>query len=380
MNKIQSINSSLTGLIKLLITKIHKDFHVCIPAIVTDVKKRLHVDVNPLINVIDMHDKSHKRAVITDVPIYHYGTNDFSIMMPVKKDDIGLLISCDRDISLFTASIDEEKDSSIDFQDPSSSRTHDFADSFFIPISIKPMQTHDDKAEYIDTDGDGCLKDKGVDGVSKDSLLIQSKDQKTEIIIGKDGIRMISNTICINGVKFDRDGTMTVAEHTDDVVVMHGKGKINVGKEVEITKDTITVGDKSTGVITTTKQITIGDQSTGFKVDEKELTLGASGTGLKADKSQITIGVAGTGFKVDQTHLTFASSMNVNAGGISIGGAGDNSGGMNITASGMKIGAVSINGSDVKAGSVSLISHTHTYEPPVPQYSTHVPTPTSTPT
>lgn len=173
MNSITN-NNSLIGILNLFKEKINRDIECALPCIVTGVTSRKTVNVKPSIKMIMADFSEESRAEINNIPIFNYSTNSFAVSLPVKAGDTGWLVACDRDISKF---LDDKQESA-----PHTSRSHTFADSFFIPDGISNFTVKDE---------------------NKDALVIQSSSGEVCIAVKND-------EVTINGkVKIDKDGNIT---------------------------------------------------------------------------------------------------------------------------------------------------------------------------
>jgi hypothetical protein len=88
-----------------------------------------YVQVQPLIKVLGTDGASVSRAQISSVPVCQIGGGGYVIRFNIMPGDHGLLIACDRDISLYMQSGQESQ--------PNTYRKKDFSDSFFLPIVMR---------------------------------------------------------------------------------------------------------------------------------------------------------------------------------------------------------------------------------------------------
>lgn len=127
---IPSINpsdiGSLKGGFRAILTKFIQGFDGAIPAVVRGYDRPSNrANVQPLIQLLDTDNRSYSRAQIPSVPVLQLGSGSWRISFPINSGDLGWLIACDRDISLFLQSYRESQ--------PQTLRIKNFSDSFFIP-------------------------------------------------------------------------------------------------------------------------------------------------------------------------------------------------------------------------------------------------------
>lgn len=136
--------NSLQFAFDILKENIFLTLKVCLPVVVTNYNAQNNtVDVQPALQAV-MADNTYKeQPQIFSVPVISLGGNGLSIRIPLKKGDTGIIVCCDRDITLF---MQEYKKNSFTSTQPQTLRKHDLADGIFIPSTfgkITPNETSD---------------------------------------------------------------------------------------------------------------------------------------------------------------------------------------------------------------------------------------------
>lgn len=179
-------HDTLSGAFEMLTQRIFRHINCAIPCVIESVKDRMTVDVRPSIKIMLSDHTFRSRSVIKGIPVINLSTSGFSISLPLKKNDTGLLIACDRDISNYLSSKSESE--------PATARMHSFSDAFFIPNSLENIEVSSDNSE---------------------SLVIQNKAGNVYISVNDDAVN-------INGVTVDKDGNITAKKIKADEVEISG--------------------------------------------------------------------------------------------------------------------------------------------------------------
>lgn len=157
---------TLDGLFQMLKRNIFIEMNVCLPATVISYNSTENtVKVQPAIQAVLKNNKFLNLPQIFDVPVLELGGKGLSIKIPLEANDTGILIFCDRDITLFKQ---EKKNTQ-----PNTLRKHDFADAIFIPMKF------------------------GNTGNSE-NISIESANGNTKFEIGAEGINIKGN-ITVDG-------------------------------------------------------------------------------------------------------------------------------------------------------------------------------------
>lgn len=152
--------ATLEGVLRILKNNIFTTLNVCIPATVISYNTTNNtVEIQPAIQRILTNNEIQDRAIIPNVPVLELGGNGLSIKIPLTSGDTGIVVFCDRDISLFKQ---EKKNTQ-----PNTLRKHDLSDGIFIPMRF------------------------GKSG--SNNILIQSEDGATKLEITSTGINIKGN-------------------------------------------------------------------------------------------------------------------------------------------------------------------------------------------
>lgn len=188
--------NSYDAVMQILKENIFVNLRVCIPAIVVEYNNTNNtVKLQPAIKTILEDNRIIDMPILLNVPVLELGGNDLSIKIPLKVGDTGIVIFCDRDISLFK----QEKKST----QPNTLRKHDLGDGIFIPMRF------------------------GNSGSS--NIIIQSEDGATQFEITSSGINIKGN-ITVDGeiIATDVKTTTNVSLKTHT----HNKGYNNQPTDV----------------------------------------------------------------------------------------------------------------------------------------------------
>lgn len=157
--------NNLNVLVNLLKKNIFFHLNVCLPANVKSYNSDNNtVTLQPAIQAVLTDNTFLDMPQLFDVPVLELGGNDLSIKIPLKEGDTGIVIFCDRDITLFKQ---EKKNTQ-----PNTLRKHDLADGIFIPMRF------------------------GSSGSS--NILIQSANGATQLEVTSSGINVKGN-ITVDG-------------------------------------------------------------------------------------------------------------------------------------------------------------------------------------
>lgn len=132
---------------------------VCQPAIVKSYNREKNtVTLVPAITEPTATGEFIERSEL-EVPVFSPCGGKFIMNFPLEEGDTGWLLACDRDISLF-----KQQRTVIN---PNTYRVHTLEDSFFIPDRVRDFKVNEN---------------------DKDSLVIQSLDTTTQVVIGQDKV------------------------------------------------------------------------------------------------------------------------------------------------------------------------------------------------
>jgi hypothetical protein len=130
----------LTGAFRHIFGKLMQDIDGVQPAMVIAYDRNSkRAQVQPLILTVGTSGEKVQKAQIASVPPLQIGAGGFVLNFNIKPGDLGWIIACDRDITLFL----QNRKMSI----PNSNRVKDFADSWFIPHVLSQYITDEEDAE-----------------------------------------------------------------------------------------------------------------------------------------------------------------------------------------------------------------------------------------
>lgn len=170
-------DDSLTGLIKEIRRWILKNLDKALPAVVLRHDRTNNsVRVRPIISKVDSNGKPLKRSEVASVPVLNLGGGGFFINFHLPAGQQGMIMTFDRDISLFLQSKRESQ--------PNTERMHEFDDSIFIP-----QQWFD----YI------------IDEEDAEAMVIQNLDGSVKIALDQNSIRIVKGAtrVEIDETKFN---------------------------------------------------------------------------------------------------------------------------------------------------------------------------------
>lgn len=120
-------SQTLDGILKMVKKSIFIELNVCLPATVLSYNSADNtVDLQPAIQAVLKDNSFVSLPQIFDVPVLELGGSGLSIKIPLQAGDTGIVIFCDRDITLFKQ---EKKNTQ-----PNTLRKHDLSDGIFIPM------------------------------------------------------------------------------------------------------------------------------------------------------------------------------------------------------------------------------------------------------
>ena len=180
-------NDSLTGLLRHTFSKYMQDIGGALPAQVIAYEPGTpdYVQVQPLIKVLGTSGDTVSRAQISKIPVVQIGAGGFILHFNIKTGDQGLIIVCDRDISLYLQSGQESP--------PNTYRKKDYADSFFLPC---------------------VMRNYTIAGEDQQNMVLQTNDGSIKISLFNNKIKITGDT-----------------EFTDDVLIdgnlrVNGEGRV----------------------------------------------------------------------------------------------------------------------------------------------------------
>lgn len=190
LNTLGKQTNNLSVLIELLKKNIFFNLNVCLPATVTKYNSSNNtVSLQPAIQVVLTDNTFLDMPQIFDIPVLELGGKGLSVKIPLQVGDTGIVIFCDRDITLFKQ---EKKNTQ-----PNTLRKHDLSDGIFIPMKF------------------------GNSGASS-NISIESSDGNTKFEVTSSGITIkgnvtIDGTVTSSG-DITTDGKLTATDVTTSTV------------------------------------------------------------------------------------------------------------------------------------------------------------------
>lgn len=241
-NSIPNINpansGTLVGAFSTALRDALKNTANALPAkIVSYNRDENRASVQPMIAMLTTDNVGVSRAQITNIPVYQVGGGGFILSFPLNQGDLGWIIACDRDISLFSESYLEKA--------PNTMRLHDFGDSFFLP---DPMTGY---TIAVEDDQNAVLQslDSSVKiSISGDSVKIQTP---VNVTIESPQINLVGN-VSIDG-DLDVQGSI---DATDDIstdsdinadIDINADGKCTIQGNIASGADITAVGNITPG-------------------------------------------------------------------------------------------------------------------------------------
>lgn len=180
--------NSYDALMQIIKDDIFINLNVCLPATVKKYNSSNNTaDLQPSIQAVMSDNTFVDLPLLLKVPVLELGGKGLSVKIPLQEGDTGIVIFCDRDITLFKQ---EKKNTQ-----PNTLRQHDLSDGIFIPMRF------------------------GNSGSS--NISIESADGNTKLEITSSGITVKGNITV--------DGEITATDVKTDTNVslknhLHGNG------------------------------------------------------------------------------------------------------------------------------------------------------------
>lgn len=175
-----SDNDSLSGAFRFILNKRLQRLNNRLPAIVIEYDRtKNEAKVQPLITLVTTSGALVSRAPISTVPVKMPGGNGYCISFPLAPGNLGWLEACDRDISLFLQSYQEEK--------PNTNRMFDFSDAVFTPDVMHGVT---------------------IDSEDENHLVIQKLDGSVRIALWPNKVKITALTLEVVG-NITATGTIT---------------------------------------------------------------------------------------------------------------------------------------------------------------------------
>lgn len=182
--------NSYEALMQILKDNIFVTLNVCLPAIVKEYNSTNNtVKLQPAIQSVIIDEGFVNMPLLLNVPVLEIGGKNLSVKIPLQAGDTGIVIFCDRDITLFKQ---EKKNTQ-----PNTLRKHDLSDGIFIPMRF------------------------GNAGAT-DNISIESADGNTKFEVTSSGITIkgnvtIDGTVTSSG-DITTDGKLTATDVTTSTI------------------------------------------------------------------------------------------------------------------------------------------------------------------
>lgn len=115
-------------------------------------------------SVTSVGDKAERKP-LSDIPVAVFGAGNFCFSLPVKEDDIGIIVSCDGDISIWKKILNKFT--------PATEQKHRYKDGIFFPLIINNFTfAQDDENSLLLSSTDGATKIS----IAENKISIQAAD------------------------------------------------------------------------------------------------------------------------------------------------------------------------------------------------------------
>lgn len=207
-----------------------ENLECCLPAEVLAFDRANNIaTIKPLIMKTGVDKQQYERNEIYNINVLSLGGGGFNISFPLKKGDLGWIVSTDRDLDLFK--------SSLKISPPNTGRTHTFADCWLIPDKFRQYTIKEDDAEFAtfqSEDGNsrvsvGQAQIRITVGATKITLI----DGKVTVDTGAAEINAPSGTVINSNTTIN--GTLTVRDNLTAQSNMSVTGTMSGGGSITTT-------------------------------------------------------------------------------------------------------------------------------------------------
>lgn len=186
---------TLQGVINQALRQALVNLEDMLPAIVVGYDRAGNVaTVQPSIMMVGTDGSTLSRAPLASVPVFAYGSADFTINFPLTAGARGWIKACDRDISLYLQSGANTA--------PNTRRVHSFSDGVFFPDSVVGFT---------------------IDGEDTNNAVFQTKDGTYRVALWADRVKVtcpagsfecMNDRIRVTSSRFDiNSGTINFASN-----------------------------------------------------------------------------------------------------------------------------------------------------------------------
>lgn len=162
----------------LILNILSKEIHTAMPAVVTAVSGTSPVTVSakPLLRLVSIAGKQRAFPEIQGVLLLTYGTQDTAFLMPVQKNDLVLLVFCERSLEKWAMGTNPA--------DTIPGRHFEIADAFAIPFNLALINGSDPMADATYNNKDLVIKHKNSkmtmkNGITGDTVEITNSTSAT---------------------------------------------------------------------------------------------------------------------------------------------------------------------------------------------------------
>lgn len=178
---------TLAGGLRAVFNKLMQGTDVQLPAKVLSYDRVNNVaTVQPLIALLTTSGETVSKPSIARVPVVALGCSGFAINFPLKADDLGWIMACDRDISIYMQSLRESS--------PNTLRLHSFEDAVFVPDAMSKFD---------------------ASAVASNAMTIQSADGSVRVELSPTEVKIVAPTVTVQASTVTVTGATTFNNHVD---------------------------------------------------------------------------------------------------------------------------------------------------------------------
>lgn len=230
LKQVPNDDANPSASMEFILRRAMENLECCLPAEILAFDRAENVaTIRPLIMKTGVDNQQYERGEIYNINVLSLGGGGFNISFPLKRGDLGWIVSADRDLSLFKASLN--------ISPPNTGRTHNFADCWFVPDKFRNYVINEEDAEFA---------------------TFQSEDGNSRVSVGQSQIRITVGSTKITLV----DGKITLDTQAAEINAPGGtvinsnttiNGTLSVRDQVSAMAGVSVAGDMvGQGNITTT--------------------------------------------------------------------------------------------------------------------------------
>ena len=224
-------------LFEKLINKLSKNIHVALPAIITEIDYEKQTCKAQAVIREFIDNEYVELPEFMDIPFFILSGGDYSITMPIQKDDECLIVFADSCIDSWWQSGG--------IQNPIEIRNHDLSDCF----AIVGFRSQNKKLDDFDSESFQIRrKDKVPVEISEDTITIKNED--CEIKIDDDEINILKG----ENVEIKIDSSNNVSIKSNKKIKLHGNNGVEISSNSHQAVNFFShshyfVGDGAVGVV-----------------------------------------------------------------------------------------------------------------------------------